>query len=235
MWEGFHERRQRKPGWTENDNFMTAGGLLNTDNATLGWMPGDHEGWFYEITYDIGNVDWLGATGQAIGPVQKWLKHCGGVGWEDNEQQIGLPYVANKFSGGMNDARPISTTIGKGGNFKSFSHLRAVIEGFINHGIPMVIAVENGGHFNTLMGYWQLGSTFYIYTADPLDGWGRPFYKKPMRWRRIALNANMLATGTGTVVGLMPYGHAVKAGVGASWAQQIDDKYDSNILCGYLR
>lgn len=235
MWEGFHEKRQREPDWNEGRSFMAADGQLNTDNATLGWLPNDHQGWFYEITYDIGNVNWNSSTGQATGPVQKWLKHCPGVGWRNYEQQIGLSYVTNKFSSGINDARPIPLTVGKGGNFKSFSHLRAVIEGFINHGIPLVLCMENGGHFNTLIGYWHLGNTFYIYTAEPLDGWGRPFYKKPMRWRRIPLNPDMLETGTGTIVGVMLYGHATQSGVGTSWAQQIDENYDSNLLCGYLR
>ncbi|MHC4808470.1 MAG: calcium-binding protein [Planctomycetota bacterium] len=235
MWEWYHEKRQREPGWNEGGSFMTADGRLNTDDATQGWLPNDHQGWFYEITYDMGNINWDAATKQATGPVQKWLKHSHAVGWRDNEQQVGLAYVANKFSGGINDAKPIALTVGAGGNFKSFSHLKAVIEGFINHGIPLVVAVENGGHFNTLIGYWNVGSTFYIYTAEPLDGWGRPFYNKPMRWRRIVLNANMLATGTGTLVGIMPYGHATQVGVGADWARQIDNKYNSDVLCGYLR
>jgi hypothetical protein len=45
----------------------------------------------------------------------------------------------------------------------------------------------------------------------------------------------MLATGTGTLVGIMPYGHATQVGVGADWARQIDNKYNSDVLCGYLR
>ena len=235
MWEWFHEKRQREPGWNEGGSFMTADGLLNADNATQGWLPNDHQGWFYDITYDMGNVNYNPATGTTTGLVQKWLKHSPGVGWSDYEQQLGLAYVANKFSGGMNDGRPIPITVGGGENFRSFSHLRAVIEGFINHGIPLVVAVEKGGHFNTLMGYWNIGSTFYIYTAEPLDGWGRPFYNKPMRWRKMLLNEDLLDTGTGTVVGLMLYGHAVQAGRGADWAQQLDQDYNSELLCGYLR
>ena len=229
MWEWFHEKRQREPDWHYRDAFMTSDGLLNTDDGTM-------DGSYLEIGYDIGNYVWDPVTAERSGSLQKWLQHCPGVGHGgDGDVSSGLPWVANKFSGGFNDAKPIALTVGGGGDFKSFSHLRAVIEGFINHGIPLVVAVENGGHFNTLIGYWNIGSTFYIYTAEPLDGWGRPFYNKPMRWRRMLLNADMLATGTGTLVGMMPYGHAVQAGVGADWARQIDEAYKSNLLCGYLR
>jgi len=228
MWEGFHEKRQREPGWHEGSDFMGANGWLNTANATT-------QGSFYEIRYDIGNVNWNSATGQAVGRVQKWTKHCPGVGWSAYNQDTGLPFVANRYSNGLNDARPIPVTVGSGGAFKSMAHLKAVIAGFINHDIPLVVAIENGGHFNTLIGFWQAGSTFYIYMADPLDGWGRPFYSKPMRWRRMVLSDDMLSTGTGTFVGMMPYGHAIKRGVGADWARQIDEDFQSNLLCGYLR
>jgi len=231
MWEWFHEKRQRDPGWTEGGNFMSAGHWLNTDDAAGDTGRGRH----YEIEYDMGNVNWNPTLGTSTGRLQKWLKHCPGVGWSDFNQNKGLPWVANKYSDGLNDARPIPTTIGSGGTFKSLTHLKAVIKGFINNNIPVVVAVENGGHFNTLIGYWELNSTFYIYTAEPLDGWGRPFYSKPMRWRRMELKQDMLGTGTGTLVGIMPYGHAIRQGVGADWAEDLDDTFQSDVLCGYLR
>ncbi len=236
LWEGFHEKRQRVPGWSEGAGFMDAHGRLNTANAVSTWLPHDHEGSFYGVRYDMGNVNWTAATGQTTGAVQQWLKNCPGVGWGDEgDQDTGLPFVANKYSDGRNDAYPIKTTVGSGGNFKSMAHLQAVIEGFINHGIPLVVAVENGDHFNTVIGYWRAGGAYYLYTAEPLDGWGRPFYKKPMRWRRMVLSEDMLRDGTGTLVAMMLYGHAARRGVGADWAQKIDDDYDSHLLCGYLR
>ncbi|MBM4025967.1 MAG: calcium-binding protein [Planctomycetes bacterium] len=229
MWNWFHEKRQRDPAWSGEAGFLGADGRLNTADSST-------QGSFYDIRYDIGNVNWNPATGQATGAVQQWLKNCPGVGWgNDGDQNAGLPFVANQYSDGCNDAYPVSITIGTGGRFKSMAHLQAVIEGFINHDIPLVIAVENGGHFNVLIGYWQAGSSYYLYTAEPLDGWGRPFYGKPMRWRRMILSDDMLPNGTGTLVGMMLYGHAVRRGVGADWAQKIDRDYGSNLLCGYLR
>ncbi len=228
-WNWFHERRQREPTWTEDPSFMGADGRLNTADSTS-------QGSAFDIRYDIGNVNWTAATGSSTGAVQQWLKNCPGVGWgDDGDQTTGLPFVANQYSDGCNDAYPISITIGSGGHFKSMAHLQAVIEGFINHDIPLVVGVENGGHFNVLIGYWRAGSSYYIYTAEPLDGWGRPFYGKPMRWRRMVLSDDMLRDGTGTLVGMMLYGHAARRGVGADWARQIDEDFGSNLLCGYLR
>jgi hypothetical protein len=235
MWEWFHEKRRIDPNWSEGSNFIDSQGRLNTQDALSGWLPNDHQGWFYDICYEIGNVRWNASTGRATGPVQKWLKHSPAVGWKYYNANEGLPFVANKFSDGRNDAYPVQITIGSGGRFKSMAHLQAVIEGFINNDIPLVVAVENGGHFNVLIGYWRAGSTYYVYTAEPLDGWGRPFYGKPMRWRRMILSNNLLPSGTGTLAGMMLHGHAVRRGVAADWAQKIDRDYGSNLLCGYLR
>jgi hypothetical protein len=140
-------------------------------------------------------------------------------------------YVANKYSPGMQDARGLGITIGSGGNFENVDHLKAVIKGFIDHGIPLVVSVENGGHYNTLIGYREHGDNFYIYTADPLDGWGRPFYNKPMRWRRILLTQDVIDAEA--VDGLIIYGYAETGCSGSDpWAREIDNRYHSYILCG---
>jgi hypothetical protein len=228
MYEGFRHQRKTDPSWAPSANLISLDGRLNT-------ADGSCTGAYLEVRYDVGNVDWNSATETATGRVQMWLQHCAAVGWGERNPDLGLPYVANKFSDGRNDALPIRFSFGPTANFKSLAHLQAVIEGYINHGIPLVAAVENGGHFNTIIGYRRVGSTFYVYTADPLDGYGRPFYGKPMRWRRIILNEEMVCEGSGTLVALMLYGHASAAGGGSSWAQAIDDQFDSDLLCGYLQ
>lgn len=50
-----------------------------------------------------------------------------------------------------------------------------------------------------------------------------------------ANHEDMLAGGTGTLAGMMLCGHAVAAGEPADWARQIDEKYDGDLLCGYLK
>jgi hypothetical protein len=219
MYEAFHKAREDDPHWNYALNsFMDSAGRLNTSD-------GGGQGSSFEIRYDIGHVDWNPATGTTTGKVQKWCECCPGVGFGR------LSYVANKYSPDVQDARGIGITIDSGGNFGDFDHLKAVIKGFIDHGIPLVVSVENGGHYNTLIGYREDGDNFYIYTADPLDGWGRPFYNKPMRWRRILLTHDMIDAEA--VDGLIIYGHAATGCSGSdSWAQEIDSRYHSDILCG---
>jgi hypothetical protein len=55
--------------------------------------------------------------------------------------------------------------------------------------------VEAGGHFNTLMGYRDSSAGFFGYTADPLDGWGRPFYGRPMRWKKMRVTDSTFRAG----------------------------------------
>jgi hypothetical protein len=135
---------------------------------------------------------------------------------------------------GVMDARGLWTTIGSGENFENIDHLKAVIKGFIDHDIPLVLAVENKGHYNALIGYWECGNDFYIYTADPLDGWGRSFYSKPMRWKRIRLTPDALPEGAAVVYGMILYGHSESSCVSGGWAREIDSdsRFHSDILCG---
>nr|CBH36734.1 hypothetical protein containing FG-GAP repeats [uncultured archaeon] len=221
MYEAFHKARADDPNWFYSDRypnaFMDGNGRLNTIDGG--------NGSFYEIQYNIGHVVWNPATGTATGQVQKWLEHCPGVGFER------LSYVANKYSHGVEDARGLGTTLGSGGNFENISHLKAVIKGFIDHDIPLVLAVENGGHYNALIGYWESGDVFYIYTADPLDGWARPFYSKPMRWKRLRLTPDALSEGAAVVSGMILYGHSESSCVSGGWAREIDSRFHSDILC----
>jgi hypothetical protein len=189
MYEAFHIARADEPNWFYRysdrypNAFMDENGRLNT--------IGGGNGAFYEIQYNIGDVVWTPATGTATGPVQKWLECCPGVRFER------LSYVTNKYSHGVKDARGLWTTLGSAGNFEDIDHLKAVIKGFIDHGIPLVVAVENGGHYNTLIGYWEHGADFYIYTADPLDGGlahsivspcdGRGYASHPMHYQKVPL------------------------------------------------
>lgn len=157
----------QRPDWWPKPIFLSEEGLLNTDNT--GNACGVHRdrdcGSFLGISYPLGNVRLNRSTGEYAGPVQRWLYHTVGVGGSD------LVFVANKFAPGRKDAS--YADFSDSTKFKSLEHVKAVVRGFVDNNLPAVISIENGGHYNTLMGYLDLGSTFHIYTADPLDGYGR--------------------------------------------------------------
>jgi hypothetical protein len=142
--------------------------------------------------------------------------------------------VANHFYRTERDAYAVSTMIGSDGSFEDMEHLKATIKGFIDNNIPLVVGLEDGGHFNALVGYWDTGQEFYIYTADPLDGYGRSFHNKPMRWRRITLSRDSLSDRSATVVEMMLFAHGESCYGKDAWAAQIDDEFKSDSLCGYL-
>ncbi|WP_300458130.1 carboxypeptidase regulatory-like domain-containing protein [Desulfobacula sp.] len=213
MYEGYHQYRILDPTWQEDD-YLSSGGLLNISPADLTRLG------YYQFDYPLirGVEDWM-QTGPAVGTSGKS---------DVAERAIrGLAWVANKFANGSPDANPVSITFGSDGNFTGLDHLKAVIKGYVDHDIPLVVGVENGGHFNTLMGYWEALDHFYIYLADPLDGYGRPFYGKPMRWRRLDLTENAITSGE--FVSLLLYGHS-----DAAWAADIDTAYGSDTLTGYV-
>ncbi len=232
MYEGYHQYFASDPDWknrVNSNDFLEDEHLLNTADHM-----GGHDGPHYQIRYDIGHVDWNPATKVTVGRVQKWTEYSPAVGLgAQGVTDEGLAYVANKFAGSHPDAYPADTRFNGGAKFASLAHFKAVVRGFIDHNIPVVLVVESGGHFNTLMGYWDSSAGFYIYTADPLDGWGRPFYGKPMRWKKIRVTDAPFRVGA--VAGMMFFGHS-KTGCGSAtaWARKIDSDYGRNSLCGYL-
>jgi len=242
MYEGYHRYFSiPEDGWPPNDPDFISGGSLETDDHPQGATPCDgtvhfESGAYYEIAYDIGEVDYNSTTRTTTGLVQKWTYHGPAVGtYCDGCTDRGLPFVANKYTPWVEDAYPIDTSIGKRGRFASLAHLITVIKAFIDHNLPLVVALERGGHFNTIVGYESTASGFSIYTADPLDGYGRPWENKPMRWRKIPLNENAVKGKAGVVVALILFGHAQGGcGSGTVWAEEIDNRYHRDILCGYL-
>lgn len=244
IYEAYHRQRQNDGAdWNPNGKqhiLDAAGRLVTADDTSNHWdrsPDGTHkplDGAWYQIRYNIGNVTFNRTTGTTTGRVQTWFAKGGQAGTSGNAD-TGLPYVANRFAHAMPDAWPHSTTLGPGKPFASFDHLKAVIRGFIDHNIPLVVGVEGPGHFNVLMGYWDTRPGFYVYTADPLDGWGRPFYSKAMRWRKVLLQPTALADGVAVISGITVFGYSDSGVYGDSrWARDIDRRFGRDALCGHL-
>lgn len=212
--------------------YLEAGGLPRLNHAATGV-----EGRYRRIDYVIADYDWSqpnppGPDG--IGFLQVWDSCSPRVGTEVGDESrgdhlgLGLAGVANRanaYTAGRNaDARVIDN-----GMLSGAEHFRAIVAGFIDHDIPLVVGVERGGHFNTIVGYWDLGSLFYMYTADPLDGGIRQYEKKPMRWQRFAVTQALLDSGI--VSGLLVFDHTTDGGCDTGgWAAHIDDLYGP-LLC----
>ena len=251
IYEGYHRGREKDgANWSpgNKDAILDNSGHLDTANhVPRHWerspdnVRHDHDGTWFEIRYNIGNVTYSRAAGTTAGPLQKWLV-CGGQVGTGGDAERGLAYVANRHPPGLPDAWPHSTALDTERTspdeeerpFANFEHLKATIKGFIDHNIPIVVGVEHGGHFNTLIGYWEARQGFHIYTADPLDGWGRPYYLKPMRWRRILLSSRSLPGRAGVLTGIMVFGHSDSGCYGGRWARDIDERFGKRTLCGHL-
>jgi hypothetical protein len=189
MWLGYHRRRLEAGNRRWNDgktnSFMSADGVLVTTPQLA------------KLRFDKGRLDYY--SGDSI---PSWMWDGPAVGYaHGKDYSTGLPGIMNYiFSGGRNgpwrDAMPLSFDARADAAVVAY---RRVIKGFIDNGISVVCVVEGGGHFNALIGYRGSVSPatapFYIYTADPLDGWGRSNPdNQPLTWRRIlVVRANMLA------------------------------------------
>jgi hypothetical protein len=255
MYEGFWKLRNDDPTWFHPKDdltdfpFMDSAGFLNNsagtgedgnppetchdgiDNGSDGLIDDRDpdcdlllDGTFYEIQYNIGDYNWYSHLMEGMGRLQMWTRWSPGVGGNE------LPWVANIHSPfWWLDANYLDIEIGPGKDFENIEHVKAVIKGFIDQKIPLVAVVDNRGHFNTLMGYWEHGDDFYIYTADPLDGWGRPFHNKPMRWRKMLLTID--AADARVFIGFVKYGIKTVDCVTAGWAKEIDTRFSSSSLC----
>jgi len=183
MWLGYHRYRMGtgQENWNGGDTrFMTADGVLNTN--------------------------WLASTS-----TWSWWWYGKGVGTGvDSNSSYGLTgimnyYFANRLGLGCRDALPMTAYSSPAYRLTAFKRL---VKGFVDHGIPIVLGIESGGHFNTLMGYKgdpEISEVpFYIYTADPLDGWGRSEATQPGTWRRIQVtDKSMFINNAGLKSGLI--------------------------------
>lgn len=227
MYEGYHWRHHNH---TIIEHIEPLPDTYLDPQNRLDVLDHSETGKFKGIDYPIGNIQ-LNPNGTVNnGHIQNWLQSGPPIGMDCLHAGIGLSHIANKFVIGYQDAMPYDRN-----HFVNIDHMKSIIRAFINHTIPLLTTVNNGGHFNVIMGYKETRNNFYIYLADPVDGWGsNPYYCKSMRWKKILLTENVLRSGL--ICGFMVFNHC-NTGDGCAtggWARAIDDEYDSNRLCGHV-
>jgi len=240
MWLGYHRHRLEagESRWNNGNagSFMSADGVLVTkpqpilrplaisakadfDKTRLNYYAGDH--------------------------VPMWMWNGPAVGYaHGRDSSTGLPGIMNYFfSGGRNgpwrDAMPLSLDARTEADVVAF---RRIIKGFIDNGISLVCALEDNGHFNALIGYRGRVSPatepFYVYTADPLDGWGRSRPEnQPLTWRRVVLVRENLIAGKMLFTALVCWNHHAAGGANAqfrkgTWAGVVDGQNGNSWLTG---
>jgi hypothetical protein len=235
MWLGYHRHRLGLDmgGWNNSDNsFMAINGVLNTapsrtaksflaEGRDMNYLPFDQ----------IPSWMWQGA---AVG--------TGG----SSNYYTGLPGIMNYiYSGARNgpwrDARPLYL---HGRNDAEVIAIRRIIKGFIDHSMTVVAGVDSGGHFNTVVGYRgqarPASAPFYVYTADPLNGWGRRDESQPGTWRRTLVSAENLMSGNGVFMALVIWNHHAEGGAAvgfraSGWAAAVDRANGNDWLTGRAR
>ncbi len=202
MWLGYHRYRRAEghQHWNGGDpRFMTTAGLLNTNGlanrATVSW---------------------------------RWYGKGVGTG-NDSNSCSGLPgvmnyYFASRWGLGCRDACPLTACSATPQQVTAF---KRIVKGFVDHGIPLVLGIEHGGHFNALMGYKgdpaNSQAAFYIYTAEPLDGWGRSAATQPGTWRRMRVTAESMFHGAGLIWQYVCWNQHLNGGCEPNgWATAVD-------------
>lgn len=231
MWLGFHRQRLRadRGAWNaDRPDFMSPDGLLNTE-------PGPER---VAALGPQGEMAYLGFAGS--GRIPKWLWHAPGVGTGgDDNGRDGLPgiinyIIAGTWGRGCPDARPLTAFSRNGDEVRAF---RRIIKGFIDHEIPVLLGIESGGHFNVTIGYRgdveNPNEPFLIYTADPLDGWGRPEGRLPGRWRRMNAVAENMFNGRKLLYQYVCWNQHLNGGCeDRGWAREVDELNGNEWLCG---
>ena len=231
MWLGYHSRRLNIDGNSWNagrTNFMSREGVLEV-------APTSRQ----KAAFDGNRLDYYpGAY------VPAWMWHGPAVGYmSGDDYYTGLTGVMNYiFSGGRNgpwrDAMPLTL---RGDSDAEVVAYRRVIKGFIDHGLSIACGVEDGGHFNALIGYRgsvePASAQFFVYTADPLDGWGRSPDNQPLTWRRILVSRDNLRSGKKLLVSIICWNHHAEGGADVQfrrggWAELVDRQNGNSWLTG---
>jgi hypothetical protein len=242
MWLGYHRMRLGLDlgEWNDgNDNFLSRQGVMNLTAS-------GRDKSFLAVGTDM---DYLSFTG-----IPKWLWNGAPVGC-DGINYIGLTGVMNYIFSGQADGpwRDARFMALRGETDAEVVKIRRLLKGYIDHDISLVSGVDGGGHFNAIIGYRGTVSPasedFWVYTADPLNGWGRAAERQPGTFRRIKVSRDNLGAGGGALMGVILWNHhadgtaAVSAATGTplsrfrrgTWAEEVDRENGNDWLTGSAR
>jgi hypothetical protein len=233
MWLGYHRKRLERGNRTwnnENPKFMNSNGILNVSEIKKpeDFIFGDKRHYLSEKT------------------IPSWMWYGAAVGWGgETKYHIGLTGIMNYIFSGQGpsypriDAHPLKCY---SKNDRDVIAIRRIIKGFIDHDISFLVGVESGGHINAGIGYHgsvtPASDPFYLYTADPLDGWGRTDNtKQPGRWRRMLVSKDNLYDGKRLIHMIVCWNHHTNGPVNgfkpSDWAIKVDEKNRNEWLLGY--
>lgn len=231
MWLGLRRLRLQE-GMADWNNaeplLMSPEGVLNTEP-----IPGK-----LHLLNPNGEMDHLPFVPEGVIP--SWLWRSPGIGTRtDDNGWDKLPgimnyVVAGVWGKGCKDARPRTIFSRTDDEVRAF---RRSVKGYIDHGISLLLGVEAGGHFNVIIGYHgdteDVAASFHLYTADPLDGWGRPEERQPGRWRRLDAVAENMFNGRGLMTQYVCWNQHLDGGCEPEgWAREVDERNGNEWLCG---
>jgi hypothetical protein len=231
MWLGHHRQRLGLDmmGWNNGDDqFMSRDGVLNT---TASSVPRSDLAIGTDMNY------------LSFNQIPLWMWRSPGTGCGGSlDYYNGLPGIMNYvLSGGRTgpwrDARPLYF---KNASDAEMVAVRRIIKGFIDHNLSVVGGVDSRGHFNAVIGYRgqvaPASAPFWVYTADPLNGWGRrDDTRQPGTWRRILVNRDSLKNEVFSALILWNQHATGNASVGfrsGNWALQVDNQNGNKWLTG---
>ncbi len=185
---------------------------LNTGSMPCGTVLGDY--WIYEAGEEYGVCPTLGDS------YEWWLNEvqlgCGGDCDCTQDADCGMYWFLNEVmvgdarQGGCNDARPIDP-----GSSTDRNHARKIIRAFVDNNVPLLITVQDGGHFMTLVGYEGLtfsGLPQFAILADPV---------RKVLWRADLTQWD--GTERWSINAIMPWNHHLDGGCDAGgWASELD-------------
>ena len=185
------------------------------------WEPGDEYGWCANLTGGDRFERWINAP---LGGCSRGECPCEatagcGIFWFMNRV---LPHDTSMA--GCNDARNITPN---STNVTQVNATRRIIKAFVDHNIPLLVAVDNGGHFMTLVGYAELDADnlpIKGILADPVD---------KMYWTPLLTATNWDLPDRWSLVTVHPWNqHLDRACETGGWAKDLDPSLPSGFkLC----
>ncbi len=182
------------------------------------------DGTEYGFCIDLSRDPTPGKSG-SVDKYEKWLNSistgCGTTCSCSPDADCGSFWFQNRVLvsetpiGGCNDALSFNP-----GNAQEETQLRRIIKGFIDHNLPLLVGVDDGHHFMTLIGYADLDEDGLPCTAILADPVFRTFWTSSLKaWGITGRNDERWA-----LTGITPWNQHLDSGCEeGGWAKTLDD------------